>query len=587
MKYGPNLTFISAWIRQRPIHAATDDIVALIAGLLMPFSFAPFGFYGLTVVALAFLFQVITKATLMRALWRGWIFGLAMFGVGVFWVHESFKFAAVPLPLALLLTGGLVAMLAVYPALFGFLVAFLSGRFPVTRKSPLSIFSLKYRKNKNPEKIGARLKPPPLSALAPNANMPSTPTSSSTSPSVWRFLLVLPAGWILQEWVRGWFLSGFPWLQVGYAHIDSPLAGLAPLLGVYGVGWAAAISAGLLLLVFHIIKSEKSAIGKRVVGLSVLLVLGGGIWTGSAWLAQKTWTTPVGTPIRIALIQGNVPQDKKWLAAQRQPTLDRYFSLTRQQIEPDLVVWPETALPGFYHHFPDFIAGLRQLAHTHPMNILLGVATRGSEPKQYFNSVVAITDAGEAFYHKRHLVPFGEYLPMADILQKVLDFLMIPMSDFSTGPATQAPLRIAEQLIGVSVCYEASFGRDIIGALPQATLLVNVSNDAWFGDSLGPHQNLQMARMRARESGRYLLRATNTGISALMDPRGRIMERAPQFRTSVLTGTVTGMDGATFYVRYGNQVVVSVILVILIIGVFLTRHNRNRANEATARTFDA
>jgi len=520
--------FISKrWFGQRWGSPVVGDAMALVAGLLMPFSFAPFGFYGLTIVALALLFQVQILATPLRAFWRGWMFGLAMFGVGVFWIHESFKFAAVALPLALLLTGGLIGFLALYPALFGFLAALWSRRV-----------------------------------------MPSGWPWRVLSHASLAMLLVLPAGWVLQEWLRGWLLGGFPWLQVGYAHVNSSLGGLAPLLGVYGVGWAVAMEAGLVLLIFRFgLEAWKGAgikgsgIGMHIVGASVLLVLGVGIWGSGAWLDRVSWTMPVGAPVRIALVQGNVSQDKKWLASQRQPTLDRYLSLTRREMGRDLVVWPETALPGFYHEFTDFMAGLREEARARDTDVLLGAPTLEKESGAYFNSMVAITDTGELFYHKRHLVPFGEYLPMAGILRGILNFLRIPLSDFSAGPPSQAPLPVAGQKIGVSVCYEASFGRDIIASLPEATLLVNVSNDAWFGDSLGPHQNLQMARMRARESGRYLLRATNTGISALIDHQGRVMDRVPQFQVSVLTGTVTGMRGATPYVRYGDGMVVLLALV--------------------------
>ncbi|MBT8420912.1 MAG: apolipoprotein N-acyltransferase, partial [Gammaproteobacteria bacterium] len=388
----------------------------------------------------------------------------------------------------------------------------------------------------------------------------------------------------LQEWVRGWFLTGFPWLQIGYAHVDSPLAGFAPLFGVYGVGWASALCAGLVLLAFQVVVGGNWTITKvastktRIAGLSMLLMIGVGLWGGGIALGHMAWTTPTGTQVDVALIQGNIPQEIKWRPEQRQATLDRYLSMTREQRSRDLVVWPETALPGFYHDFTDVIAQLQREAGDYDTDILLGmaVATNAGKERRYFNSVAAITgednagDERDLFYHKRHLVPFGEYLPMAGILRGILDFLMIPMSDFSSGPPEQTPLLVAGQEIGVSVCYEATFGRDIIASLPQATLLVNVSNDAWFGDSLGPHQNLQMARLRARESGRYLLRATNTGISALIDPKGHVIARVPQFQASVLAGTVTGMVGATPYIRYGDWVIVLLALAALIAGYILS-----------------
>jgi len=535
LKDMPNSFILKEPSSRLPTQPAFGDAMAFSAGLIMPFSFEPFGLYGLSIAALALLFHTLIEATPRRAFWRGWIFGVAMFGVGVFWIHESFKFAAVALPLALLLTGILVTILAFYPALFGLLVTLRSPRRPKPIFSSLPLFS--------------------LPSIAPLAGFS---------------LLVLPAGWVLQEWIRGWFLSGFPWLQLGYAHVDSPLAGFGPLLGVYGVGWSAAISAGLAWLIFYLLAGHnKFGIRKRVIGFLALLVLGCGFWIGGTALRHISWTTPIGTPIQVALVQGNVSQDIKWQPSQRQPTLDRYLSLTRQENKRDLVIWPETALPGFYRDFADFTHHLRQEARDSDTHILLGTVVIDEDTRQYFNSVVAVTDNEDAFYHKRHLVPFGEYLPLAEILQGILDFLMIPMPNLSPGPSIQPPLNAAGQVIGASVCYESSFGRDILLSLPKATLLVNISNDAWFGDSLGPHQNLQMARMRAQESGRYLLRGTNTGISALIDPKGRIIGHALQFQTSVVTGTVTGMVGTTPYVEYGDTLIILLALAILIIGLYI------------------
>ncbi|VFM96616.1 MAG: apolipoprotein N-acyltransferase [Candidatus Kentron sp. G] len=582
-------------LEARPV---SGDAIALLAGLMMPFSFAPFGLYGLAAVALALLFRVLVGAAPGRGFRRGWIFGLGLFGVGVFWIHESFKFAAVALPLALALTGALVMVLALYPALFGFFVGLWTARRRAAARIPL-------RRN-------------PITPVIPGngpwiSRRPHAKAAAQRVPAARPYLdllLVLPAGWVLVEWARGWLLGGFPWLQIGYAHVDSPLAGFAPLLGVHGVGWAAAVSAGLVLLAFYLVTGTIVwpaflRIGRRASrhtgrglgsGLLVLSIMGGGLWGGGMVLGQVAWTTPTGAPVRAALIQGNIPQDIKWHPSRRQPILDRYLSLTRQARPRDLVVWPETALPGFYRDFPDVIARLRREARDHGTHTLLGVAFAEAETRRYFNSVAAIVgdgggngggdgqddrwdsgrgdagDGGVHFYYKRHLVPFGEYLPMPGLLGGIMDFLKIPMSDFSPGPRAQAPLAAAGQEIGVSVCYEAAFGRDILPSLPEATLLVNVSNDAWFGDSLGPHQNLQMARLRAKETGRYLLRGTNTGISALIDPAGRVVDRAPQFQVSVLTGTVKGMTGATPYSRYGNRLAVLLALAALAAGVAIRRY---------------
>jgi apolipoprotein N-acyltransferase len=276
-----------------------------------------------------------------------------------------------------------------------------------------------------------------------------------------------------------------------------------------------------------------------------------GLLAASYGLEKVQWTEARHQTIRLALVQGNVPQHLKWLPSQRQPTVERYISLTREHWNADLIIWPESSLPGFLHNFIPVLSQLALEAQSQGTDILLGIEVLDRTSQQYFNSVLAITPQF-SFYHKQHLVPFAEYLPLERLLRPAVDLFGLPVSSFSQGRARQPPVAAAGESVGLSVCYEFAFGEEIIEALPQATLLVNVSNDAWFGDSIGPHQNLEMVRMRAVETGRYLARATNTGITAVIGPKGNIKERIPQFETRVLSAEVSPMTGTTPYVRMGN-----------------------------------
>ena len=504
------LVDVSAW---------RGDLLAVGAGALAPLAFSPFDAFFLAPVSLAVLFVLWLAVTPARAAWRGWLFGLGLFGFGVSWVHESFQFSQVALPLAIVLTALLVAYLAAFPAALGYvLVRFSRG-------------------------------------------------------SSWlRLVGLFPAAWVLSEWVRGWFLTGFTWVQLGYSQLGWPLAGLAPILGVYGVSWAVAISAGLLVMAI------RAGAGRRILYIGILAALWGLSWA----MGLITWTQAAGPATKVALIQGNVPQHLKWLPSQRQPTLERYVAMTRRHWDAALVIWPETAVPAYYHQAAEFLAELGQEAYRHDSELLVGIPVKETGGSRYFNSVVAVGEQ-EGAYHKRHLVPFGEYIPLKGLLGPVLDLMRVPMSDFSAGSNDQSLLQAAGHRIGVSICYEDAFGEEVIEALPEATLLVNVSNDAWFGESIAPHQHLQIARMRALETGRYLLRATNTGISAIIGPAGELLAKAPQFKAHVLSGQVIPMQGSTPYGRFGNLPVVLLLLAVAGLAAALTRRKSVTSDSLSQR----
>jgi apolipoprotein N-acyltransferase len=372
--------------------------------------------------------------------------------------------------------------------------------------------------------------------------------------------------WSLGEWFRGWFLSGFPWLALGYSQIDSPLGGYAPLVGVYGVTLLCALSAGLLLVMWH----------QRARGLAwtlpmVLLLL---LWAGGYGLGQLSWSTAAGEPIRVTLIQGNVPQSTKWNPEAVSLRLDRYAALTRQHLDDsDLIVWPENAITVFYHrlaegYFSELGAELRRSG----ADLVLGVPQRDLDGERYYTTMMSL-GSHQGFYRKRHLVPFGEFLPLEGALRGLIDFFNMPMSSFTPGEQQQALLQAAGQRIAASVCYEDAFAEEMRDFLPEATLLVNGSNNAWYGDSLAPHQHLQISRMRALEFGRPMLRATTNGISAIIAPDGKLVKSSPQFETAIVQATVQPMQGATPYIRFGNYPLLIFILVLLGLGFLRGRRN--------------
>ena len=365
----------------------------------------------------------------------------------------------------------------------------------------------------------------------------------------------------MSEWLRGWLLTGFPWLSLGYSQVGQALDGLASVLGVYGVGLAITLSAGALATL------GRTSI--RANATAICLVLA--VWVLGWGLKQQEWVRPMGQPLKVALVQGNVALTDKWDSAQRPRILDMYWQLSRN-LKADLIVWPEAALPYYLDELaPNFWSRLQE----HPADFVFGVLereTRNGEVALY-NSVVGVGSGPRQVYRKRHLVPFGEYLPLRPLFGWVLNYLHIPMSDFNNWSGAVVPLRVGGILAGVTICYEDAFPEELRALLPAAQVLLNVAEEAWFGDSLGPHQRLQMARMRALEFGRPMLRAANTGVSALIDHRGRVLAHSPQFVQTTVKGAVQPMDGVTPFTRYGHLPVLA-LGVLLVFGALLLGRRR-------------
>jgi apolipoprotein N-acyltransferase len=471
------------------------DALALLGGLLLPLAFAPFDYPFLAVVSLILLFIAWSDATPGRAFLRGYGFGVGQFGLGASWVYVSMHdYGGASVPEAGGLTVFFSLFWALYPGFAGWLAARFFGGGPA-----------------------------------------------------FKAIVVFPAVWTLSEWLRSWFPTGFPWLQIGYSQIDTPLAALAPVFGGYGVGWAVALVAGLSLALFRLAGTPR-----RVAAAGLIAVLG-----LCAGLSRVAWTRPAGAPFKATLLQGNVAQDVKWQPEFQRETLRLYTDMTRAHWDSRLIIWPETAVPAFYHQVKDtFFVELATEARQHGADLLVGVPFYNQGEDRYYNAVAGVGRT-PGFYFKRHLVPFGEYVPLRPLLGWVLDILQIPLADFASGNGDQPPLVAAGYPLAASICYEDVFGQESLAGLPEAAYLVNVTNDAWFGDSIAPHQHVQMARMRALETGRWMLRATNTGVTALITPQGRVAAKAPLFEKAQVSGLVTPMQGRTPYIVWGDVPVVA------------------------------
>ena len=375
-----------------------------------------------------------------------------------------------------------------------------------------------------------------------------------------RACLLIPAAWTLAEWLRSWVLSGFPWLSMGYAAIGWPLQGYAPLAGVFGVSFVVLVLAGLTWTLLA--RRER-----RVVLLSLFLAIAA---AGQALRAVE-WTAATGEPVSVALLQGNIEQEMKFRPERYARILDTYARLA-EETSAKLIVLPETAVPRFYDSVdPAYLARLEAAARRNGGDLLVGVPFRTSR-SEYYNSVVSLGASPRQIYHKVHLVPFGEFVPPG--FAWTLRIIEIPLSDFSRGAPEQPPLMAAGQRIAVNVCYEDAFGDEIARRLPEATMLVNVSNVAWFGDSLAPAQHLQIARLRAVETGRMHLTAANTGITAVIDRDGRVLERLPQFVEGRLDATARGYTGSTPYSRLRDWPAVIVSLLVLAAATLAARVGR-------------
>jgi len=494
--------------------------LSLLAGAALPLAFAPFGQFWIAPLSYAVLLYLWRDVAGPRAFGLGFAYGCASFGFGTYWTFIAVRIiGGAPIAVALFLTVGLVVVCAAFVGLAGYVAA----------------------RWFNTSGAAARL-------------------------------VTLPASFVLCEWLRGWAFTGFGWLSAGYSQTGSWLMGYAPVLGLHGVSWAVLVTAGALVTIAEVAvaASRAAPVGaealhaqrrRRYAGaLAAVLVLAA-VWIAGLAAREQRWTTPQQRTLSVALLQGAIVQDLKWKPEQLTSTLELYARLTAQTLGTELIVWPEAAVPTLIEDVRGYVAGVRQASAARGSTVLLGILRGDPEAGQDAaqNVLVALTEPMQT-YVKRHLVPFGEYFPVPEFVRGWMRLMNLPSSDIVSGARDQPPLKAAGERIAVTICYEDVFPAEQLHYLPDATLLVNVSNDAWFGDSIAPHQHLQIAQPLAAEVGRYMLRATNTGVTAVIDERGRVLARLRQFEPGVLKATVRGFDGATPYARVGNWAVVLLAL---------------------------
>ncbi|MCQ4346228.1 apolipoprotein N-acyltransferase [Pseudomonas stutzeri] len=468
-------------------------LLALAAGALTPLALAPFDLWPLALLSLALFYLGLRGLTPGAAAGRGWLYGFGAFAAGTSWVYVSIHdYGAAAPPLAGLLTLAFCAGLALFFALQAWAWAKWLRRERAPLADPLTFAAL----------------------------------------------------WLAQEGLRGWLFTGFPWLYVGYSQLDGPLAGLAPLGGVWLLSFALALSAALLANLPALLMR-----GRCLLGAAALLAA---LWGGGLWFKDHPWTRPAGASLTVAAVQGNVEQNLKWAPEQLEAQLALYRDLTFASRPADLYVWPETAVPVLREYAEGYLQVMGRFAGDNGAALITGLPLRQPDDSgrpRYYNAL-QVVGAGNGSYLKQKLVPFGEYVPLQELLRGLIAFFDLPMSDFARGPAEQPLLQARGYRIAPYICYEVVYPEFAASLAARSELLLTVSNDAWFGTSIGPLQHLQMAQMRALESGRWMIRATNNGVTALIDPFGRVQTQVPQFQRSVLHGEVVPMQGLTPYLQW-------------------------------------
>lgn len=475
-------------------------LAMLALGVLTPFAFSPFDLWPLALLGIGLAGELLRGHTPRRTAWLAWCHGFGLWGFGTYWLYVSVHdYGYTPPWLAVPMVAGLAAVMALFFALLGWSYARL------------------------------RLSRAPL--------------------------LALPALWVLGEWVRSWFLTGFPWLFTGYAFIDTPLAGFAPVTGVFGIS---------LIAVFTALALVRTAADRRA---WPALATAAAFWLAGLALQQVQWTQATGERLSVSIVQGNIPQESKWQLEWRDKTVDIYRQLSKNEWGRDLVIWPEAALPMFAHEAEKELLEMEDNALAGHSAFVTGVPWLEVDDasRQYwiYNAIVA-TGEGRGVYFKQRLVPFGEYIPLEAWLRGTLPFFDMPMTSFTEGPPNQAPLTVQKLALGPMICYEIAYPDLVRHIAARSDVLTTISNDGWFGATMGPHQHFQMVRMRALENGREVIRATNNGISAIIDARGRVREQAPQFQRLVLRADVNGHRGLTPFMMAGSLPVLLACLALLV-----------------------
>ena len=499
-------------IKQKP------NLLSFIAGLSLVFAYAPFSFWWLPFIALPIWLYQLDKTP--HKVQCSYYFALGWFTTGISWVHVSIAdFGGMPLVISLLLMFFLCMYLAIYSALATWLTKKLSQIFtvPSTRHQPVK--------------------------------------STDSTFNLW---LLAPL-WLVGEYLREHVLTGFPWLSLGYSQIDSPLNMLAPIIGEIGISFV------MLLLAISFVKiiQQKSI----VMSVSTIVIISCTVVIA----ALQTWVTPTGKTINTALVQGNIEQELKWLPEKEGPTLELYLTLTQQAQATeniDIVVWPESAIPSLEPTIQNYLYLVDDVASEANSAIITGILNYNRQQQSFLNSVIVLGNRNEQEptssysydhdnrYSKHHLLPIGEFVPFEDWLRPIAPLFNLPMSSFKRGDYQQTNLEAKSIHVLPLLCFEIVFPDQLAANMNDDTqLLLTVSNDAWFADSHGPHQHMDIARMRALEFARPLIRSTNTGITAAVDHYGQYINRLPQFEEDVLISTITLVEGKTPYANHGRTLV--------------------------------
>ncbi len=461
------------------------------------------------------LFYSDTSASSFRV---GYFFGVGLFGAGIYWIYFSLH-----------LFGGAIAVLA---ALGTFLFVLFLALYPAFLAMVLH-----------------RCK----------------------SHSGW-FFLTVPAMWVLFEWLRSWLFTGFPWLSAGYSTINSPLAGYAPVGGVFLNSLALALCSSLLAWWLC-----RRTVASGCVALCSIFVIG----AGGYGLKQIQWTQPVqDRTVDVTMVQGNIAQELKFQPNLLNDSIELYSSLSESGAE--LVIWPESAIPTVYSDLTDWEIGFANALAQQGTTVISGGFTTNADYSLYYNAIKVLNGTDDQVYVKRHLVPFGEYTPFRDVITLLAEHITIPMSDLSPGSGPIKPITVNGVNYGMSICYEDAFGSEMRAQFPESNVLINVSNDAWFGDSTAPHQHQEIAAMRSLEFGRPMLRVTNTGITSLIDYRGNIVQQGPQFEAVALDVVVTPREGSTPFVALGDWLAVLLAVAMLALGWFCGRRTLKHESDVQA-----
>lgn len=495
-------------------------LLAASAGVMIPLGLAPFNLWPLSIVGLTLLALLLDGQAVPAVLQRSFAFGAGMYGVGVSWIYVSIHNF-----------GGASILLAGFLTLL--FVMFIAAMFTI----PFYVYGRWFSRY-------------------------------STS-----MLLAFPACWLLGEWFRYWFLTGFPWLYPGYGHLHTPLAGWAPIVGVMGVGFILVFTAGVTA---QWIKQKKPS--RSILIASVLMC---SLWGTGEYLKTQSWTTIDAKPINVAMIQPNIAQEMKWQAEYAQPTLDLLQQLSADAWDDDWIIWPEAAIPLTYNQALPFLNEMNQRAADTHTGLVTGIIYDDQNTNRYFNSIAGFGDA-MGMYHKRRLVPFGEYVPLEDWLRGLIQFFNLPTSIISMGPDDQRGISINGISVAPAVCYELVYPDLFAQSALDANVLLTISNLGWFGDSIGPRQFMQMAQMRALETGRYLVYSTNNGSSAFINERGEIINASSAFTTTTLEGKVYSASGVTPFMRWGSPWL-ALLSSLLLMGLWMM-HRRMQQTITTAGT---